>query len=76
MQCKDLCIDDAQILSDVLSRFGGDDGDGDNDDDSEGDSDGDDDDYIDDNDDDEEYIDDAEILSDVLSVVRRITGAE
>ena len=26
--------------------------------------------------DDEEYIDDAEILSDVLSVVRRITGAE
>ena len=37
---------------------------------------GDDDDYIDDNDDDEEYIDDVEILSDVLSVVRRITGAE
>ena len=32
--------------------------------------------YIDDNDDDEEYIDDAEILSDVLSVVRRISGAE
>ena len=26
--------------------------------------------------DDEEYIDDAQILSDVLSVVRRITGAE
>ena len=69
------------ILSDVLSSFGGDDGDVDNDDDSDGDgddedSDGDDDGYIDDNGDDGEYIDDAQILSDVLSVVRRITGAE
>ena len=42
--------------------------------DDESDDDGDD--YVDDNVDDEEYIDDAEILSDVLSVVRRITGAE
>ena len=37
-----------------------------------GDGDDDDDDYYID----EEYIDDAQILSDVLSVVRRITGAE
>ena len=59
-----------------MSSFGDDNGDGDNDDDEEGDGDRDDDDYIDDNDDDEEYIDDAEILSDVLSVVRRISGAE
>ena len=54
--------------------FGDDNGDGDNDDDSDADGDDDDDDYyIADN---EEYIDDAQILSDVLSVVRRITGAE
>ena len=32
LQCKDLCIDDAEILSGVLSSFGGDDGEGDNDD--------------------------------------------
>ena len=54
-----------------MSSFGDDNGDGDNDDESDGDGD----DHVDDNDD-EEYINDAEILSDVLSVVRRITGAE
>ena len=60
-----------------MSSFGDDNGDDDNDDDSDADGDDDDDDYyIDDNADDEEYIDDAQILSDVLSVVRRITGAE
>ena len=52
--------------------FGDDNGDGDNDDDSDADGDDDDDDYYID----EEYIDDAQILSDALSVVRRITGAE
>ena len=55
-----------------MSSFGDDNGDGDNDDESDDDGD----DYVDDNADDEEYIDDAEILSDVLSVVRRISGAE
>ena len=55
-----------------MSSFGDDNGDGDNDDESDDDGD----DYVDDNGDDGEYIDDAEILSDVLSVVRRITGAE
>ena len=55
-----------------MSSFGDDNGDGDNDDDSDADGDDDDDDYYID----EEYIDDAQILSDVLSVVRRITGAE
>ena len=55
-----------------MSSFGDDNGDGDNDDESDDGGD----DYVDDNGDDEEYIDDAEILSDVLSVVRRITGAE
>ena len=55
-----------------MSSFGDDNGDGDNADESDDDGD----DYVDDNGDDGEYIDDAEILSDVLSVVRRITGAE